>query len=423
MKFLSVCSGIEAASVAWKPLGWEPVGFSEIEKFPCAVLDHHYPDVPNYGSLLDWKDWIDDVPEFNVLAGGTPCQGFSVAGRRGGMEDPRSQLAFDFLGIAASRKPTWVFWENVPGVLSSNGGRDFGAFLGALGECGYGFAYRVLDAQYFGLAQRRKRVFVVGYLGDWRPPAAVLLEPESLRGDSPPSRETGEGTARDVANCIRSGGAGTERVGDTRGQDNVVAFKRAQVGKPYDRTDYSKNVAGTQSPYDHECVAHTLKGEGHDASEDGTGRGVPLVADVCGPLNNASGHAAGSLTNQDAYSGQAVPVAFTPANLRRRCDAEPSETTFGTLGAEKTGDAFPHVAASMAVRRLTPTECCRLQGFPDDYLDVHGYSSNNTGKYGGNHGVPDGPKYKALGNSWAVPVVRWIGERIARLDNDLSGTL
>ena len=182
MKYGSVCSGVEAATAAWHPLGWEPQWFSEIEKFPSAVLDHHYPDVPNYGDMTKFKDWNADT--IDLLVGGTPCQSFSIAGLRKGLEDPRGNLMLTYLAMAEQLKPKWLVWENVPGVLSSNGGKDFGTFLSALGEIGYGFAYRVLDAQYFGLAQRRKRVFVVGYLGDWRRAAAVLFEPESLSGPS-----------------------------------------------------------------------------------------------------------------------------------------------------------------------------------------------------------------------------------------------
>ena len=184
MKYLSVCSGIEAATVAWHPLGWEPVAFSEIEKFPSAVLAHHYPDTPNWGDLTRFKEWPDATVD--VLVGGTPCQSFSVAGLRKGLDDPRGNLALTFLALAERYRPRWIVWENVPGVLSSSGGRDFGSFLGGLVELGYGFAYRVLDAQFFGVAQRRRRVFVVGHFGDWRSAAAVLFEPESLRGDSAP---------------------------------------------------------------------------------------------------------------------------------------------------------------------------------------------------------------------------------------------
>lgn len=193
MRFLSVCSGIEAASVAWNPLGWEAVAFSEIEPFPCAVLAHHYPSVPNWGDMTKFQEWPD--ADVDLLCGGTPCQSFSVAGLRKGLADPRGNLMLTFGAIAAKYRPRWLVWENVPGVLSSNGGRDFGAFLGMLGQLGYGFAYRVLDAQYFGVPQRRRRVFVVGCLGDWRRAAAVLFERHSLSGDSAPSREAGEGSA------------------------------------------------------------------------------------------------------------------------------------------------------------------------------------------------------------------------------------
>lgn len=182
MPFLSVCSGIEAASVAWNPLGWKAVAFSEIEPFPCAVLAHHYPDTPNWGDMTKFQEWPNEP--IDLLCGGTPCQSFSVAGLRKGLDDPRGNLMLTFGAIAAKYRPKWLVWENVPGVLSSNGGRDFGTFLGMLGQLGYGFAYRVLDAQYFGVPQRRRRVFVVGCLGDWRSAAAVPFEQESFKGDS-----------------------------------------------------------------------------------------------------------------------------------------------------------------------------------------------------------------------------------------------
>ena len=178
MKYLSVCSGIEAASVAWAR--WTPIAFAEVDKFCSALLQHHYPNVPNWGDINGYQDWPRADPD--VLIGGTPCQSFSVAGLRRGLADPRGNLMLDYLGIADRYRPRWVVWENVPGVLSENNGRSFGTFLGGLAELGYGFAYRVLDAQYFGLAQRRKRVFVVGCLGNWRGAAAVLLERSCLRG-------------------------------------------------------------------------------------------------------------------------------------------------------------------------------------------------------------------------------------------------
>ena len=200
MKYGSVCSGIEAATVAWDSLGWTPQWFSEIEPFPSAVLAYHYPNVPNFGDMTKFKEWkLDDTTAIDVLVGGTPCQSFSVAGLRKGLEDPRGNLMLTYLAIAARYQPRWLVWENVPGVLSSNGGKDFGTFLGALGEIGYGFAYRVLDAQYFGVAQRRRRVFVVGCLGDWRAAAAVLFERESLSGNPAPSRKKGQKVAGTIA--------------------------------------------------------------------------------------------------------------------------------------------------------------------------------------------------------------------------------
>lgn len=207
MKYLSVCSGIEAASVAWHPLGWKPHAFSEIEKFPSQVLAHHYPDVPNLGDMTKYQEWPD--ASIDLLVGGTPCQSFSVAGLRKGLGDPRGNLMLTYGAIAGKYRPRWLVWENVPGVLSSNGGRDFGTFLGMLAELGYGFAYRILDAQYIrvdgfarAVPQRRRRVFVVGYLGDWRRAAAVLFERESLCGNPAPSRKAGEGIARPVARSL-----------------------------------------------------------------------------------------------------------------------------------------------------------------------------------------------------------------------------
>jgi DNA (cytosine-5)-methyltransferase 1 len=190
MRYGSVCSGIEAATSAWHSLGWTPQWFSEIEPFPSAVLAHHYPNVPNFGDMTKFKEWkLDDSTAIDVLVGGTPCQSFSVAGLRKGLDDPRGNLMLTYLAIARQYRPKWLVWENVPGVLSSSGGEDFASLLRGMGECGYGFAYRVLDAQYFGVAQRRRRVFVVGCLGDWRAAAAVLFERHSLSGHPAPSRK------------------------------------------------------------------------------------------------------------------------------------------------------------------------------------------------------------------------------------------
>ena len=378
MKFLSVCSGIEAASVAWGPLGWKAVAFSEIEPFPCAVLAHHYPDTPNWGDMTKYKDWPD--VSIDLLCGGTPCQSFSVAGLRKGLDDPRGNLMLTFGAIAAKYRPQWLVWENVPGVLSSNGGRDFGAFLGMLGQLGYGFAYRVLDAQYFGLAQRRKRVFVVGCLGDWRSAAAVLFERHSLSWHPAPSRQAGKGATHDTSPCLTSSGRGVERTGETRVQDPVVAvqaFGGNDTRGPIDVATARNACASASGRMDFESetflVAHSLRGEGFDASEDGTGRGTPLV-----PV-----------------------LAFDTYNQIETGDVT---QTLCSRGDSPGGNAhlIPAVQQAMAVRRLTPRECERLQGFPDEYTLIP-----HRGKT-----AADGPRYKALGNSWAVPNVRWIGARI-----------
>jgi DNA (cytosine-5)-methyltransferase 1 len=199
MIYGSVCSGIEAATVAWEPLGWKPSFFSEIEAFPRAVLQHHYPNVPLHGDFTTIKE--NEYEPIQLLVGGTPCQSFSIAGLRGGLDDNRGNLALEFLRLADRTRPRWLVWENVPGVLSSNGGRDFGSILGGMVQLGYGIAYRILDAQYFGVAQRRRRVFLVGYLGDWRRAAAVLFERQSLSGYLAPRRESRKETSEWPAQC------------------------------------------------------------------------------------------------------------------------------------------------------------------------------------------------------------------------------
>jgi DNA (cytosine-5)-methyltransferase 1 len=341
MKFLSVCSGIEAASVAWHPLGWESVAYSEIEPFPCKVLEHHYPDVPNLGDMTKFKEWPD--ADVDVFVGGTPCQSFSVAGLRKGLDDPRGNLMLTFLAIAKRYRPNWLVWENVPGVLSSAGGRDFGSFLGGLAILGYGFAYRVLDAQYFGVAQRRKRVFVVGYFGDWRPAAAVLFERYSLQGHPAPSREKGENSSihagKGIAECSPTIGCELAKQVNNQMIGNAEAFFIPDTP--------AQPIAYNISP-------------GKGALKD--------------------------------------DIHVTDAHASKTLDASASNPEMHQGGTA--------ILQAMAVRRLTPVECERLQGFPDRYTDI-----KPKGK-----ATPDGPRYKALGNSMAVPVMAWIGKRIQEVD-------
>jgi DNA (cytosine-5)-methyltransferase 1 len=460
MRYASVCSGIEAPSVAWEPLGWRPQFFSEIEAFPSAVLAHQYGSnmpgdplpsngVPNHGDMTNFKEWPDAA--IDVLVGGTPCQSFSVAGLRAGLADPRGNLALTFLAIADRYRPRWILWENVPGVLSSGEGRDFGAFLGALGQLGYGWAYRVVDAQYcrvdgFGRAvpQRRRRVFVVGCLGSWAGAAAVLFEPEGLRGHSPPRREAGQGATYDVVPSLTASGRGVERSGETRGQDPVVAVSSSGS------VAHCLNAGGMgRQDYESETmIAHSLRGEGFDASEYGTGRGTPLVpvaptlraegnstggdrpygtdVDTCDSLIPIAPPFAATLTRgaesagKGGYAGRrqeddvnlvAAPIAFAQNSRDEVRMFGGDGQTVGALAAEPGMKQTTYVAHQWAVRRLTPVECARLQGFPDDYLDVM-----HRGK-----SAADGPKYKALGNSMAVPVIRWIGKRIDAVDKIMRG--
>jgi DNA (cytosine-5)-methyltransferase 1 len=379
MRFGSVCSGIEAASVAWEPLGWKADWLAEIEPFPSAVLAHHYPETPNLGDMTQIARAVlcGAVPAPDVLTGGTPCQAFSVAGMREGLNDPRGELTIKFVGLADAidhvresrgEQPSIVIWENVPGVLSDKG-NAFGCFLGALaGEdcelqpsggrwqnagCVYGpkrtIAWRILDAQYFGLAQRRRRVFVVASARWGFDPVAVLFEREGVRRDSAPRR----GEIKAVA-ALTANGVGTCGADDNQAQaGHIIATSTGEISHCLNaggmgRIDYETEtmvVHGTQDPEVAVCITgditHTLKAEGFDASEDGTGRGQPMVPE------------------------------------------------------------------GSSVRRLMPYECERLQGFPDDYTRIpwRGKPASEC---------PDGPRYKSIGNSWAVPVARWVGIRVMR---------
>ena len=370
MKYGSVCSGVEAATVAWHGLGWEPQWFSEIEKFPSEVLQHHYPDVPNLGDMTKFMEWPSDR-SIDLLVGGTPCQSFSVAGLRKGLDDPRGNLMLTYLAIAAQYQPQWLVWENVPGVLSSNRGRDFGTFLGALGKLGYGFAYRVLDAQYFGVAQRRRRVFVVGYLGDWRRAAAVLFERESMSGHPAPSRETGQKVAPTVTQGAPFSRTGNDRVeAEAYVPDGPAKCLTSGVGQRYDfETENFPIVFGAQNS----------ARQGDSVSEHVT---PTLDKSKTPPL----AWTASAMANSYAWERDVYPT------LNAQVPNDTSNIQYG-------------IRQDMMVRRLTPIECERLQGFPDNYTQIPWRNK-------GAEDCPDGPRYKAMGNSMAVPVMRWIGERI-----------
>ena len=402
MIYGSVCSGIEAVTLAWEPLGFRPAWFAEIDPFCSALLAHRFPHVANLG---DFTAIGDDAGPIDVLAGGTPCQSFSIAGRRGGLGDDRGNLALGFCRLAGRLRPRWIIWENVPGVLSSNGGRDFGAIVSAMAELGYGCAWRVLDAQHFGVPQRRRRVFVVGHLGDWRRAAAVLLEREGLCRDTPARRKARE----EVAGCLDGG---TGECGWCNDTDKMTFVPE---------TAYGLNAKGGVGRMDAQAnetfVVHTRRGDGFDAGEDGTGRVTPLVpvafsakdygADLGGTAPtlramphdrshaNAGGQVAVCFESRVARNGRGGPSGLVP----------PLKAQSGGTGR---GDGAPLLAVSgtLAVRRLTPRECEHLQGMPDDWTLI---------PYRGKPAA-DGPRYRAIGNSMCVDVMRWIGQRIQMVE-------
>lgn len=539
MRYLSVCSSIEAVSVAWGPLGWQPAMFAEIDPF-CAWLlrsrhgasrPMHMPSpndaptrkeskrraaairnvvaLPTDGPIPNAGDFTrigaDDVGTIDLLAGGTPCQSFSIAGKRAGLDDPRGNLTIEFARLAGRLRPVWLVWENVPGVLSIDDGRTFGAFLGMLVELGYGIAYRVLDAQHFGVPQRRRRVFVVGHLGNWRAAAAVLLEHHGLSGYPPPRREA----RQDVAPTLSARAHGGGGPGSYFDIDGGLIPRTGEIS-------HCLNAGGMgRQDYETETmIAHGLSADGFDASEDGTGRGTPLVpiaictahtqsngsgfsddiahtlemggsaqavafvqnsrdeirlhggdgatigalaaqsgakqqcyvafsakddgADTASvaPTLRSTGHdasrpngggpvAVAFTQNQsgDVLSGEVMQSLGTNANSTGRNAANVAVTWSGELTAStdvagtlqrggEGGRIDGGMTPLMAVRRLTPRECERLQGFPDDYTRVE-----YRGKL-----ASDGPRYKALGNSMAVPVMRWLGERIAAVDAIVHAT-
>lgn len=553
MRYLSVCSGIEAATVAWHPLGWTPAGFAEIDAFPSAVLAHHYGSnmpgeplaangIPNFGDFTQIE--ADHVGAIDLLVGGTPCQDFSIAGQRAGLDGDRGGLTLEFARLAARTRPRWLVWENVPGVFSNNEGADFGNVIGCFAgydapfavppggwknagivppagpDC-YGLAWRVLDAQFAGVPQRRRRVFIVGYLGDWRPAAAVLLEPESLRGDPPPRRETGEVAPTVPSRRSAGGGLGTDfdcdggviagtlnasgkAAGSATQQDAenglLVAFGGNNQSGPIDVATACNAHGGPSGRLDFETetfvasVAPPVRASNpygdQEACEDGTGRGTPIVPvsvfdpnqitskanrsvptpELCHTLpgtpnapiafdckasgrngfgvgdvsptlramghgrsnHNAGGQVAVAIQeraiSENADNGpdgkgwrddgtaytlearqvpQAVAFSIMPMNSgkdykARETDIAQPVMAGGPVGGNQGGD---YIAHPMAVRRLTPKECERLQGFPDDYTLIP-YRGRPTDF------CPDGPRYKALGNSMAVPVMGWIGRRI-----------
>lgn len=493
MRFLSLFSGIEAATRAWEPLGWECAAVAEVEPFPCALLKHHYPEVPNLGDVTKiTADQIRALGRIDLVCGGFPCQDLSVAGKRKGLNNAdgtstRSGLFFDAMRIAEWAKPRWLFIENVPGMFSSNSGRDFAAVVGEMAGCEFDVPrdgwrnagvvvgprglveWTVLDAQYHGLAQRRKRVFIVRDSGDWASRPPIFLEPYRLQWHPVPSREKGQFITPTIRAGAANGGAGHgARSGDSKDELIVPVAETicvatgqagAEMAPTLNRNHEAPYVAsvsptlraggnktgGDRPPgtdvdtCDSLIVAHSLRGEGFDASEDGSGRGTPLVPVL--PFDTTQITSAANYSNPKAgdpchplAAGAHAPAIAFPANLSgTQCasavDIAPSmgaanptgvayTTKLHNTGSNNAGKIFkeratcldansppPALLTATMVRRLTPEECEALQGFPRGHTAIpwRGKPADQC---------PDGPRYKSIGNSWAVPCARWIGERI-----------
>lgn len=549
-RYVSIFSGVEAATLAWKPLGWEPVAFSEIEPFPCAVLAERWPDVPNLGDItkIDWKEEIDGA--IDLVVGGSPCQSFSVAGKREGLKGA-SGLMFEYIRCVQELRPRWFLWENVPGALTSEDGGAFGQLLREMDELGYSLAWRVLDAQFFGVAQRRRRLFLVGHLGA-ESPAEVLFEPDCLSGNPQSSREKRKELARRAGRSAACAGfkysaaPRANTIGYAEEQANTLTadwhapavLPLSGTGQHYmAMSQYGTEVAGCltargdSSPcadrgqnivcmtgtQAHCHISDEIAGclTAHMGKDD-----APVVVDgtniqtyVCETAHSGSNGLGVGMSDVfptlDTSSGPAVwarensvlsPFGFVQ-NVRNEVRivgdgtisgalaANPGmkQTTFvctggtypineqvatrdkklgrGTaLGIGADGDSafalmanHPHMVAAgsgsepiamgdlnahtaicrnvcptlkcggdgamvasetadkimeanpMLVRRLTPLECERLQGFPDGHTLI-GWKGKPAEE------CPDGPRYKAIGNSMAVPVMKWIGTRIALVD-------
>lgn len=395
LRFLSLFSGIEAASAAWVPLGWECVGVAEINPFACAFLAQRHPNVPNLGDITKiTEEQIRALGTFDLVVFGSPCQDLSLAGRRKGFDGERSSLFFDAMRIVRWGRQhcgvRFTLWENVVGAFSSNEGRDFAAVVAEMaGLCdvapppqGWGtegcalgdtalLEWCVLDAQWFGVAQRRRRCFALADFGDWanRPP--VLLERDSLRGNSAPCRGSGQDVAGTLSARTQGGGG--------LGTDFECAGGLQPVVQPFD-------VANT-------LTARMAKGMNSDVNEGQT----PVIAFDARQDPVSSPYVAGAL-------GSTLPQAQSVAIRGREGGGtvELGGDVAGCLRASGGGGDKAHVLIGMQVRRLTPTECERLQGFPDGHTAV---------TYRG-RAAPDSPRYTALGNSKAVPCVGWIGRQI-----------
>ena len=443
LTYLSVCSGIEAATVAWSKLGWKPLGFSEIDKFASAVLQHHYPNVPNLGDMTNYKEWHINE-SVDVIIGGTPCQSFSIAGLRGGLEDSRGNLTLTFVKILEHFKPKWFIWENVPGVFSSNNGRDFHSFTEGLQAIGYGIGWRVLDAQYFGLAQRRKRVFVVGNnSGNLSSIADDLFERESLFRNLEESRQKRKGSTKKTGKRsteydqrkkgvsafdmqrISEYGNG-EKSSTLKHRDykdhtdlvvsSAVVYEAHAQDARYREQDVAPTIQARHSNMTNTPIVHTTVYENHPSDSR-----VKDMGDVCQTVTAKWGMGGGN--TPFVYDSSGKPPTLTATNDKQlihhdepkifqqnqREEVRYTGEDGSISGALCANLQTNYVHQKAVIRRLTPVECERLQGFPDNYTQIPWRGKENKD-------CPNGPRYKALGNSMAVPVIRWLGERIGTVN-------
>lgn len=491
MRYLSLFSGIEAATQAWQPLGWECVAVSEIEPFPCAVLEHHYPHVPNLGDVTKiTEQQIKDLGQIDLIVFGSPCQNLSVAGNRKGFDGEQSSLFFDAMRIINYAKQhnglRFALWENVPGAFSSNKGADFtevvmhmaglreldtpkngwGKEGAAVGDNGL-LEWSVLDAQWFGLAQRRKRVFAIVDFGDWTSRPPILLERESLRGDSAPSREARQDFTADVRGCLASG---TELAGPIlancgekqwlgnqeafRGEYHVVekavysfdslasnsmksknphsGCRQVELAKCLDTSNGcpSKNQGGLAVVEPIAYPINTMNCQGRPSDNGRIGLGLGDANDPCPTLTQNHSHAvaiAGNIIGRTEGNGgngngfdesgacytlttndrHAVAYGFKAGQGAKAGGIGYQEDLSPTLTSANSGSNMTPtiLVPPSVVRRLTPIECERLQGFPDDFTKIP-YRNKSADD------CPNGPRYKALGNSMAVNVMAWIGRSI-----------
>ena len=424
MRYVSLFSGIEAASVAWEGLGWEPVAFSEIDPFPCAVLAERFPEVPNLGDItgIKWKRYRGKA---DLVVGGSPCQSFSIAGKREGL-DGASGLMWEYVRCVREVRPRWLLWENVPGALSSSGGEDFRCLLEALEKLGYGLAWRVLDSQFFGVPQRRRRVFLVGHSGGV-PRPEVLFERESLRWDFASSKDKRKElvarsgrSAKAAGFCnaaIKAESIGFVPAQHQRGELRMDGVDGQTVGAVLATRSGKQLQAVVESQNDRTVgalCARDFKGVGNEYVSEGklvVDRSSCMIRVYC--VGDATSKAAVDEDVAGTLKVGGSPGYISAKTAVVRCGAPGggkgalvSDDVSLTLATGNEQTLFAPKGRKYVVRRLTPTECERLQGFPDGWTKVP-YRGKPAEE------CPDGPRYKALGNSMAVPVMRWIGKRIA----------